>query len=299
MAGRVFRYDVRMGYQKLESAIASFEALATTIGFTYPRRAPVADQIELVKEFLADLQQAQQQAVAKWLAKDLLTWYRAVIAVDMLCDAALTFKDRDPAWLRKQLELATMTDLSQDFEQSQSKEYLYEMQVGAWLHQAGFQVDFAEPDLRVSGNGLSRVLGIACKYVSSEDKLNKNISKGYDQIAGQRLSGFVAIGMDNIICAEIEKFIQLPDDPAEIRRVMGDSLQQWVEKTERSRAGTAGRKPLDGAVFSLRMMGIWGKPAGLVTATHWAFQLQEGNPIEPDLRRIGGELIRAHVSDVG
>lgn len=287
-----------MGYKKLENAIASFEALASTIGFAYPRKAPVADQIKLVKEFLADLQQSQQEAVAKWLAMDFLTWYRAVIAVDMLCDAALTFKDRDAAWLRKQLELATMTDLSQDFEQSQSKEYLYEMQVGAWLHQSGFQVDFAEPDLLASGNGLSQTLGIACKYVSSEDKLNKNISKGYEQIAGQHLNGFVAIGMDNIICDELKKFVQFPDDPAEIRRVMGDSLQKWIEKTVKSRAGTPGRKPLDGAVFSLQMMGIWGKPAGLVTATHWAFQFQQGNPVEPDLRRIANELIRAHVSDI-
>lgn len=287
-----------MGYKKLESAISSFDALAGKVGFTYPRKSPVEMQVSLVKEFLADHRASPDDAVKKWMAKDFLAWYRAVIAVEMLCDAALTFEARDAGWLRKQLELATMKDLSQDFEQSQSKEYLYEMQVAAWLQQSGFEIEFSEPDLKVSGNGLSQTLGVACKYVSSEDKLNTRISKGYEQILGQKLKGFVAVGIDNIVCADLKRFVQFPDDARTIRKVMGDKLTEWVTKVEKSRAGTDGRKPLDGAMFSLRMVGIWGKPAGLLPASHLAFQLQEGNPITRDLRRIAEEFSRTHVTDI-
>ena len=249
-----------MGYGKLAADISAFDELAGQIGFVYPRNAPVAAQMAMVKEFLSDIEKSPDNAATKWLAKDFLPWYRAIIAVDMLCESAIVLQDLPPEFLKKQLELSTMTDLSQDFDQSQSKEYLYELYVGAILRRSGFTIEFAEPDLKISGHGLSQTLGVACKYLSSEDKINRNISKGYEQIEGQGLRGFVAIGMDNIVCAGLKRFIQFPEKPEHIMATMAGTLGEWVRHLIKARAGVQGRKPLDGAMFTLRMVGIWGSP---------------------------------------
>jgi hypothetical protein len=283
-----------MPYEELARKIDAFKTLARTIGFAWPRNAPVANQMQLVEEFLADVNASPDQALTKWMAKDFLQWYRAIIAAEMLCDSAVALKDFPADMLKKQLELSSMTDLSQDFEQSQSKEYLYELQIGATLHRSGFQVQFAEPDLRISGNELSQELGVACKYVSSEKKLNSNISKGYEQIVGQGLKGIVAVGMDNVAAAGMNRFIQFPDDPNRIRAGMANELGKWMEKTIKTRAGTAGRAPLDGAMFTLRMVGIAGNPKGLLPATHVSFQVTKANPIRKDIERIASEFARAH-----
>jgi hypothetical protein len=285
-----------MPYEQLTKMIAEFESLATRIGFAWPRKAPVAAQMQMVKEFLADVAASPEEAMDKWMAKDFLQWYRAIIAVEMLCDSALALQGFAPDLLKKQLELSSSTDLSQDFERSQSKEYLYELQIAAILHRSGFTVVFAEPDLRVSGNGLSAERGVACKYVSSEKKLNDNISKGYEQIAGQSLQGIVAIGMDNVAAAGMNKFIQFPEDPRLIRAGMANELGKWIEKTAKQRAGTVGRAPLDGAMFTLRMVGIAGNPKGLLPAMHVSFQFGATNPIRNDIERIASAFARAHAA---
>jgi hypothetical protein len=287
-------YNGVMAYDALRAKIAQFDELATSVGFGWPRNAPVEQQMAMMKEFLSDVQVFEEAAMIKWMQRDFLDWYRAMIAVEMLCEASIELSDFPSQLLKKQLELATLSDLSQDFEQSQAKEYLYELQIAGTLHRSGFTVVFAEPDLRVSGNGLSRQLGIACKYVSSEKKLNGRISKGYEQIADQGISGIVAVGMDNIIAENLNRFIQFPDDPARIRAGMAKELGHWIQQTIRSRAGVAERAPLDGAMFTLRMVGIWGAPKRLVAAMHVSFQFDESNPIRNDIERLAVEFLRSH-----
>jgi hypothetical protein len=288
-----------MAYDELQSKIAQFDALVLSLGFVWPRIAPVQHQMAMVKEYLLDVQTSGEAAVAKWMQKDFLTWYRAMIAVEMLCDAVLELRNFPAAALKKQIELATSSDLSQDFEQSQAKEYLYELQIAGMLHRSGFTVSFAEPDLRVSGNGLSREIGVACKYASSEKKVNNNISKGYEQIAGQGMPGIVAVGLDNIIATELNRFIEFPDEPAEIRQVLAAQLRTWIEKIEKSRAGMPERVPLDGAMFTLRMVGVCSQPKRLVAATHVSYQYVESNPILADIDRLCSEFLRTHQSSLG
>ncbi len=285
-----------MGYEKLKAEIRDFDQLAKQLGFTYPRNAPLQKQMEMVKQFLADMDASQEEALKKWMKVDFLGWYRAMIAVDMLCGSAIALKPLPQEVLKMQLELSTMTDISQDFEQSQSKEYLYELYMGALFHRCGMYVEFAEPDLRISRGGLSQVIGVACKYVSSETKINDNISKGYEQIQNQGLPGFVAIGMDNIVCSGLNRFVEFPPEPAQIVDALGNKLGQWVERIINGRRGVTGRRPLDGAVFTLRMVGIWKK--ALTVAGHLTFQLEQGNPIEGDLRCIHDAYGRTHVTDI-
>ena len=56
-----------------------------------------------------------------------------------------------------------------------------------------------EPDVVVSGNGLSGELGMACKYPSSEAQIQTHLSKGYKQLANQNMDGCVVIGLDIIV----------------------------------------------------------------------------------------------------
>jgi hypothetical protein len=286
----------RVGYDKLKADIREFDALAIRIGFTYPRNSPLQGQMEMVKAFLADMDASSEEAIKKWMQAEFLSWYRAIIAVDMLCGSTTALASLPSGVLKKQLELSTMTDISQDFEQSQSKEYLYELYMAALFHRCGFQVDFAEPDLRISGGGLSQTLGVACKYVSSERKINDNISKGYEQIDRQGLPGFVAVGMDNVICSGMDRFIDFPPEPAEIVNSLGGELGKWIERIAKGRQGVQGRRPLDGAIFTLRMVGLWKK--SLTPAGHLSFQLEQGNPIAVDFRCIYDAYGRSHVTDI-
>ena len=190
-----------------------------------------------------------------------------------------------------------MEDIRQDFEPSQSKRYLYELQVGAWFQKAGFLITFEEPDLRISNNGLTDQIGLACKYPSSEKKLEKRISEGYEQIDRHGIPGLVVVGMDILCCRGMKKFVEFPDRKEVILESLANELGQWVTKTIKRRAGLKGHRPLDGALFTLSMAGIVGKPAGLTIASQMTFQSGEDNPLNAQIavirRPLEGWVARA------
>jgi hypothetical protein len=275
-----------MGYGQVEARIAAFKKWAGEAGFQFPNKSPFPAQLALVEEFLADMARSPGDAVTKWLQREFLEWYRAMIAVDTLCEVAEELQNHPVDLLKDKLRLATMEDISQDFERRQSKEYLYELQVATWMQQAGFAVNFREPDLGVSGGGLAQPVSIACKYPSSQKKLNDRISEGYRQIAGQSGQGIVAVGMDLLVCEGMRNFIHFPDDDEVVVSSLARDLSDRVDQVARSRAGTPGRTPPRGAMFTLKMVGFQGKPAHLKPAHYAHFFLGKDNPSEPDIVRI-------------
>ena len=274
-----------MGYEKIISGIGDFERLCGNLSIEIPRRSPFRRNVDLVKEFLADMEANSEEAAQKWRQRPIDEWYWAMLSVEKLCSAVSEVQNH-PDDLKRLIPLAVMEDIKQDFEPSQSKTYLYELQIGAWFQRAGFAVAFDEPDVRISENGLSQQVGLACKYPSSEDKLDKRISEGYDQIKRQGIPGLVAVGMDILCCRGMKKFVQFPDSKAVILESMGNELSEWVTKTIKRRAGVKGRRPLNGAIFTLSMAGIYGKPPGLTVASHMTFQSNEDNPLNTDIAVI-------------
>jgi hypothetical protein len=274
-----------MGYEKILSGIDGLKRLCSSLSIGIPQRSPFRRNVALVKEFIADLQANAEEAVKKWAQHPFEEWYWAMLSVEKLCSAVSELQNH-PGDLKRLIPLAIMEDIKQDFEPSQSKTYLYELEIGARFQEAGFAVTFEEPDVRISSNGLSQQIGLACKYPSSEKKLDQRISEGYDQIDRQGIPGLVAVGMDILCCRGMKRFVQFPDSEAVILGTMADELSQWAAKTTKRRAGVKGRRPLNGAVFTLSMTGIFGEPPRLTPARQMILQIDEDNPLSADVAVI-------------
>lgn len=275
-----------VGYAGMTTKVEAFNQALATLGKPMPVGSPLQKYFDVVAEFVADHAASPEAASSKWMQRDFHQWYLSMLAVDSLCDSVVKLSQQPSAEFLRILDLVLSNDISQDYKPSQSKDFLYELQVASWFKDAGFAIDIAEPDLRISGNGLSTELGIACKYPSSEKKLNDRISEGYEQITRQGLSGFVAVGMDLLVMKEMERFIQFPESEEAILGGVSGELEQWVNKTIKRRAGVPGRAPLDGALFSLRMGGVATNPARLQWVTQFTFQCTDGNPIRSDIGTI-------------
>jgi hypothetical protein len=278
------------GYAKMRAQIASFEQLYQTLGLSFPKKSPMRGYFDLVNEFLADHASSRDAAAAKWKDRDFHEWYKAIIAVEKLVSVASALGGQPAKPLKDHLQLVLTHDISQDFEPSQGKNYLYELEVATWMQKAGFEVELAEPDIRLRGNGLKVDFGLACKLPASEKKLNGRISEGYEQIDRAGIPGIVVVGMDLILCEGMKRFIEIPSDKKEALGVVGNILADWVHKVEKQRAGVAGRKPLDGALFSLQLAGHVREPAGLQVLTQVTFQCTEASPLVEYLAVINQSL---------
>ncbi len=170
------------GYGGMKAKIDGFNGALATIGVTMPAGSPLERYFRIVAEFLADHDASPDEAAKKWVQRDFHEWYLSMLAVDTVCEAVVKLATHPATDLVHLLKLVLSNDISQDYHPSQSKDFLYEMQVALWFQDAGFTVELAEPDLRVSGNGLSTTLGVACKNPSSKNKINRRISDGYEQI---------------------------------------------------------------------------------------------------------------------
>ncbi len=277
------------GYARLSDDIAAFDAVCSDLSIEMPDRSPFKRNLEIVTNFITDIDADSESALKKWMQLPFDEWYWAMLSVEKLCSAVNTLRNH-PDDLAKLIPLAVMEDIKQDFEPTQSKTYMYELQVAAWFQKAGFNVAFEEPDVRVSGQGLSQQIGLACKYPSSEKKLDRRISEGYEQIDRQGIAGLVVVGMDIMSCRGMKKFVQFPDRKSIILNSMANELSNWINKTIKRRAGVAGRRPLNGAIFTLSMAGIYGKPAGLIVANQMTFQSEQENPLNPDIAIIAAAI---------
>ena len=272
------------GYDGIRRQLADFDSTLAAIGVPIPPKSPILRYLEVVREFLDDHAASPEKAAEKWKEYDFHDWYKAMIAVDVLTSAVAGVGPQPPKEFRDQVAIVVAHDISQDFEPSQSKDFLYELQVATWFRKMGFEVELAEPDVRIRGGGLTGDFGLACKYPSSEKKLNQRISEGYDQIEQQKIPGIVAIGMDLLVCEGMSRFIEFPNDEVGAVGVVARELGHRVERVIRQRAGVPGRKPLDGALFTLHMGGHVKNPGRLQTLTQFTFQCDEDSPL---MQQIG------------
>ncbi len=210
---------------------------------------------------------------------------------ERLTEAVVALSDQPAGALRKRLRQVLSGSLTQDFSPEQAKDYFYELEIATIFKRSGFAVALREPDVVVSGNGLARELGMACKYPSSEAQIHEHLSKGYRQLANQNMDGCVVIGLDIIVfraafdsAPKFLDFRQGDKHPLQVAQTLvNDAMKSLVVQRAEDYPS---ERPIDGAILTLNMWGIWEKPAGLTSVTAWAVQCDAQNPRFRDIGRL-------------
>ncbi len=278
------KWSSAIGYGKIRKNLTDFDALLASIGVRIGNDSPVKPYLDLTREFLADEQgMPAEQWLAKWDPR-FKEFYQGQILVDRLTESLLVLKDQRQGALKDYLKKVLSGSLVQDFEPQQAKDFLYELELAATLKQAGFGVELREPDIVLTGNGLSGPLAIACKYPSSVGQIHTHLSKSYSQIAKQKLDGLVALGMDQLVFGGMSNYMDFRQGERHPMEVLQDALGQIVRNlvVERARDYPS-EKPLDGAIFTLTAGGIFGEPACLTFMRALTLQCDAENPRIKDI----------------
>ncbi len=281
-----------MSWERQKHLLAEFDKLLLRLGFQISSDAPVAPQLAIVREFLTDhTALPENELFAKWPKARFKEFNDAAIVIRRLTEAVVALGDQSAGALRKRLKQVLSGPLTHDFSPQQAKDYFYELEIATTFKRAGFTIALREPDVVVSGNGLSADLGMACKYPSSEAQIHEHTSKGYRQLANQNMDGCVVIGMDIIVfraafdsAPKFLDFRQGEKHPLDVANTLvGDAMKALVVQRA---TGYPSERPLDGAILTLSMWGIWGQPAGFTSVTAWAVQCDAQNPRFGDIGRL-------------
>jgi hypothetical protein len=186
-----------MGYETVERNLAAFDKVIAKLGVKLADDSPIKKDFDTTQEFLNDRKSLDEAALMEKWNPRFNEFYHAQIVIKRLTDAVVTLKDQNR--LRSRLKQVLGGSLTQDFVPDASKDYFYELEMAALWKDRGFTVELAEPDVVVSGNGLSAPVGLACKYPSSWDQIHSHVSKGYMQITRHEYEGLVCIGLDQLV----------------------------------------------------------------------------------------------------
>jgi len=278
-----------MGWNELRELMPRFDEALQNLNLTIPAGSPIKMQHDTVRGFLTDQASMPEQDLAtKCHNGQFKQVHDAAIVVYRLARAVVALHDQPRKRLKSTLKTVLAGRITQDFEPSSAKDFFYELDVAFVLQRAGFIVTLREPDIVVQGNGLSRELGLACKYPSSVAQIHGHISKGYKQLTGQNLPGVVAFGMDLIVFrAAFDRpphfldFRQSEKTPLVVAQTQLD--REIVQLVGERPSKYPSEEPLDGALLSLNMWGAYGKPVSITEVTAWTFQCDVANLLRSDL----------------
>lgn len=280
-----------MSWDALIDDVTRFRNLLNTLGLRVPDDSPLTEELARVGAFLDERSSMSEDAWVQRWAPQLNEMFPEIVGVARLAESAVSMPQTTMNELRKRLKLIVNGSVKQNFAPQAAKDYLYELEIATVMQRAGFIITLREPDVQVSGHGLSQPLGIACKYPSSPSQLHEHISKGYAQIAGQGLRGFVSIGMDLIAFGWRPKLLDFRQGERHPLEVVQECLDAHVLSLVAERtSGYPSEKPLDGLLLTLRAWGVFGKPAGIQAVTGMTIQCDHDNPIIGDFGVIVSEL---------
>jgi predicted nucleotidyltransferase len=261
-------------------AVARFDQLAKEIRLKVSG-TPLKQQADLLREAFNDMNiLGLEKSNAKWMPR-LPECDQARIDLERFVEAVEPLKDLPG--LKDILKKVLADPITQDFKPSQAKNAFYELEMASAVKQAGFHVELREPDVVVSGNGLSKSVAIACKYPSSRQQLHKHLSDGYRQIAGKNLEGVVSIGLDLLVGTGLDRDFRRGDAPALESQFR--LLVREVNDLAESRAKDyPEERPLDGLMLTVNIVGIG--LDGTERLESSALVCLPGNPMWPDLKII-------------
>jgi hypothetical protein len=278
-----------VGYQQLRESLAAFDALLADLSLPVSAASPVAFHLSTTREFLSDeLSLSADELTAKWDPR-FKSFYEGQIVTKRLVDAALAVRGQPS--LRSRLKSVLGEDLSLASDPNYAKDIFYELELAADFKNAGFAVELREPDVAISGCGLSDQYGVACKYPSSQKQIHAHLSKGYRQLTNQKLAGFVAIGFDQLVFGDFAAYTDFRQSTRHPLEVMQSAMDSAMANLVKDRADKyPSEPPVDGALCTLRASGIYGEPARLTTVTAISMQCDSANPMVPDIAMIHRQL---------
>src|SRR5262249_39047494 len=153
-----------MPYDKLRANLKTLDDHLATLKLRPSPDSEMSKQLAIVRDFLADESTMSfEQIQDKWTPR-FKEFYDAQIAVMMLSDAVTALLPTQKQQLTKYLKTILGGDITQGSTPEMARDLYYELWLAALLVDAGFKVTLKEPDIVVEGNGLSKPIGIACKY---------------------------------------------------------------------------------------------------------------------------------------
>src|SRR5580704_11859480 len=154
-----------MGYDVLERNLTAFDGIIANLHVKLADDSPIKKDFDTTREFLNDKKMKEEAVWMEEWKPRFKEFYHAQIVVKRLVDAVVTL--REQIRLKSRLKQVLGGSLTQDFVPEAAKDYFYELEMAALWKDWEFTVELAEPDVVVSGNGLSAALAVACKYPSS------------------------------------------------------------------------------------------------------------------------------------
>jgi len=253
---------------------------------------PLQQQADMLRAMYDDIATlGLEKSNAKWIPR-LPECNQGRIALERFVEAVEPLKSLPR--LKSKLKIVLASSIIQDFKPTPAKEAFYELEIAATLKLAGFDVELTDPDIIAQGNGLSKPLGIACKYPSSRERMQDNVTKGYEQVEEHCRYGAVCIGLDLLVAqdAGLEGRIDfrrgdLPALEIQFKRLVSE-VRTLKEKRDREYVG---RHKLDGLIMSVNIVGM--SDYGIERLESSALGCLAGNPMMADL-----EIIRRGINAI-
>jgi hypothetical protein len=133
---------------------------------------------------------------------------------------------------------------------------------------------------------LSRPLGIACKYPESRQRLEDNLTRGYEQLETHCPYGVVCLGLDFLIAKDegLQGWIDFRRGCRSALEIQFHRLVDEIRELEAERdRDYVGRHKLDGLMMTVSIAGLNGERPGLERFESIAVGCLDGNPMYADL----------------
>jgi len=261
----------------MDQNLAAFDAIIAKLKIKLADDSPIKKDFDTTRDFLNDKKSLDEPVwMEKWNPR-FKEFYHAQIVVKRLVDAVVVLEGQNK--LKSRLNQILGGPLTQDFVPHASKDYFYELEMAAMWKESGFTIELAEPDVVVSGNGLSAPVGVACKFPSGLASLHDHISKGYKQITKRGYEGLVAIGLDQLVCAGMSNYMDFRQSSRPPIEIMQSLTKDAMKNLVTLRAeGYPSELPIDGAMLTMSAVGIYGQPAHLTRVRFATLQCTNTNP---------------------
>ena len=272
--------------------IERFRQLLRDLNIKVGVNCPLKSQADSICDYYRDCDTLTRlELETKWIPRT-DEFKHARIALERFVNSVEVLKDS--VGITKVAKDVITGDVTQDFQSSSAKDKLHEIEIGATMKVAGFDVELIEPpDLIISGNGLSQRIGIACKYPSSRQQFNYHISKGYKQAQKSGLNGLVAIGFDLMVAKDkkLSGILDFDRGPMPSMELQLEWLEQEMRKliTEHARDYPDERQ-IDCLMISIAFIGQHGNEPTLDREESSMYYYTPGHPLGPDI-----DIIRTRI----
>ncbi|MFN0019076.1 MAG: hypothetical protein ACKVP0_12500 [Pirellulaceae bacterium] len=283
-----------MGYEKVAANLGIVHKQIADLKIKLDPNAQIVQQLSLVREYLAEKDLLSVDEHDKKWKDRFLEFYKAQLAVGILSEAIAELVTNQKEPLAKYLKVVLAGNLTQGGPAGgQPRDWFYELWLASILSKAGFTVRLQEPDLVVEGNGLSQEIGIACKYPSSDKGIHDHLSKGLSQLKKHGLSGFIALGIDQIVVekANLKKFVdfnQGDKHPIDVLQAHANSEAHTLVKERPTKYPS--EDPVDALLVTLSLAGHYGQPPQLVAPTVFSIHCPKQHQLRKDMEVIVAAL---------